>query len=114
MKYQCKMPDLVQRHDPRERGAIHQLLDRRRHDRVVIAEDSDLAWTQLTVRIRRAERDERPNRTFWRISPVAPGYRTAEAVADQMSALSAGFFVYDAPELHGRINDRLPSRVLEV
>src|SRR5208283_3611208 len=109
MKDQRKMPDLVQRHDPPERGAVHQILDRRRHDRVVIAEDSDFAWTQLTVRIRRAERDERPNRTSWRTSPVAPGYGAAQTVADQVSALSAGFFLHDASELHGRINDRLPS-----
>ena len=47
MKDQCKMPDLVQRHDPRERGAIHQRLDRRRHDRVVIAENSDLGWDSI-------------------------------------------------------------------
>src|SRR5208282_684821 len=114
MKYQCKMPDLVQRHDPRERGAIHQFLDRRRHDRVVIAENSDLGGAPLTVRIRRTERDERSYRSFWRTSRVAPGYGAAQAVADQMNALAAGFFLRDAPESLRRITDRLVSRVLEM
>src|ERR1019366_8451718 len=114
MKDQCEMPDLGKPHDPRERGASNQRLDWRRHDRVVIAENSDLAGTPLAVRIRRAERNERSYRSFWRASRVAPGYGAAQAVADQMSALCAGFFLDDAPELRGRITDRLPSRVLEV
>src|SRR5208282_4303793 len=114
MKDQCKMPDLVQRHDPREPGAIHQRLDRRRHDRVIIAENSNLGRTRLTVRKRRAERDERAYCSFWRTSRVAPGYGAAQAVADQMNALAAGVFLRDAPESRRRITDRLPSRVLEM
>src|SRR6202035_2181267 len=50
MKDQCEVPDVVQRHDPPERRAVGQPLDRCRHDRIVVAENSQLPGTPLTVR----------------------------------------------------------------
>src|SRR3984957_19379590 len=50
MKDQREMPDVVQRHDPSERRAIGQPFDRRGHDRIVVAENSQLPRTPLTVR----------------------------------------------------------------
>src|SRR5260370_15061880 len=114
MKYQCELPDLRQSYDSSERGAIRQLRDRSRHDWVVVAENPDLDRTPLSVRIRRAERDERAHRTFRCVSRVTSRHGAAEAVADQMNAVAARFFFCDAPQLRGGIIDRLPSPVPEI
>src|SRR5260370_39152767 len=108
------MPDVVQRNDPSERRAIGQALDRRRHDRIVVAENSQLPGTPLTVRIWRAERNQRSHRASGRARRVASCNGATEAVSDQMDAVAAGFFIGDASELRSGISERLPSRVLEI
>ena len=80
-----------------------QPLDRRRHDRIVVAENSQLPRTPLTVRIWRAERNQRAHRTG-RARRVASRNGAAEAVSDQMDAVAAGFFIGDASELRGGIS----------
>src|SRR5260370_36841900 len=107
------MPDVVQRNDPSERRAIGQALDRRGHDRIVVAENSQLPGTPLTVRIWRAKRNQRSHRTPGSAGRVASGNGATEAVSDQMDAVAAGFFICDASELRGGISQRLPSRVPE-
>src|SRR5713226_5928357 len=81
MENQRKMPDVVQDHDSGECLAMEHRIDRRGHDRIVIAEDSNLSRTPLAVRIGRAERDQRAHRAGWRICRVSTRNRTAEAVA---------------------------------